>query len=231
SGGEPDATGDDSGPDATGDDGGETAAGVDTGENRTVRAYQAAFGYTTDSLNHLVEPMAESGKDPVGSMGDDTPLSVLADVDRPLFTYFKQLFAQVSNPPIDYIREELVTSLESRIGNQRNLLAETPEHARQIVTDSPVLTDAETAALKSLGGDDGVDGTGAGHEFSAVTVDITYDTGTSLTDAVNRVRDDAATAIEAGADVVVLSDRAVGSGRLAVPSLLATGAVHHQLVR
>jgi len=77
------------------------------------------------------------GKDPVGSMGDDTPLSVLADVDRPLFTYFKQLFAQVSNPPIDYIREELVTSLETRIGNQRNLLDETPEHAEQIVSDTP----------------------------------------------------------------------------------------------
>ena len=242
-----DATGTDGGPDAAGDDS-ETAAGVDTDENRTVRAYQAAFGYTTDSLNHLVEPMAKSGKDPVGSMGDDTPLSVLADVDRPLFTYFKQLFAQVSNPPIDYIREELVTSLESRIGNQRNLLAETPEHARQIVADSPVLTDAETAALKSLGRDDGVEGvdmvddadavddadtdvSAATDGFSAVTVDITYDTGTSLTDAVNRVRDDAAAAIEAGADVVVLSDRAIGSGRLAVPSLLATGAVHHQLVR
>ncbi|MFC5279688.1 glutamate synthase large subunit [Halorubrum rubrum] len=191
-------------------------------EDRTVRAYQAAFGYTTDSLNHLVEPMAEAGKDPVGSMGDDTPLSVLADVDRPLFTYFKQLFAQVSNPPIDYIREELVTSLESRIGNQRNLLAETPEHARQIVADSPVLSNVETAALKDLDGDTG---------FSAETVDITYDRGTSLTDAVTRIRREASAAIEAGADVVVLSDRAIGPDRLAVPSLLVTGAVHHHLVR
>ncbi|GAA0512070.1 glutamate synthase (NADPH/NADH) large chain [Halorubrum aquaticum] len=188
----------------------------------TVRAHQAAFGYTTDSLNHLVEPMAEAGKDPVGSMGDDTPLSVLADVDRPLFTYFKQLFAQVSNPPIDYIREELVTSLESRIGNQRNLLAETPEHARQIVADSPVLSDTEAAALKELDGDSG---------FSAETVDTTYDRSTSLTDAVTRIRSEATDAIEGGADVVVLSDRAIGSARLAVPSLLATGAVHHHLVR
>jgi len=217
---------------------GGTAAGIDTTEDRTVRAHQAAFGYTTDSLNHLVEPMAESGKDPVGSMGDDTPLSVLTDIDRPLFTYFKQLFAQVSNPPIDYIREELVTSLESRIGNQRNLLAETPEHARQIVADSPVLSDAETAALKSLGVEndgngDSTDGTvdTPASRFDSVTVDITYGNGTSLTDAVNRVRDDAASAIEAGADVVVLSDRAVGPDRLAIPSLLATGAVHHHLVR
>jgi glutamate synthase (NADPH/NADH) large chain len=129
----------------------------------------------------------------------------------------------VSNPPIDYIREELVTSLESRIGNQRNLLDETPEHARQIVADSPILTDAETDALKS------VDGTTDG--FGSVTVDVTYDRDRSLTDAVDRIRREAADAIEAGADVVVLSDRAVGPDRLAVPSLLATGAVHHHLVR
>ena len=212
---------------------GETAgaAGIDTTEDRTVRAHQAAFGYTNDSLNHLVEPMAKSGKDPVGSMGDDTPLSVLTDIDRPLFTYFKQLFAQVSNPPIDYIREELVTSLESRIGNQRNLLAETPEHARQIVADSPVLSDAEMTALKSLGDGDSDANAAPTSRFDAVTIDITYDTTTSLTDAVTRVRNDAAAAIEAGADVVVLSDRAIGPDRLAVPSLLATGAVHHHLVR
>ncbi len=84
------------------------------------------FGYTHDQLNHMIEPMARDGKDPVGSMGDDTPLSVLSDLNRPLFTYFKQLFAQVSNPPIDYIREKLVTSLESRLGCQRNLLDEYP---------------------------------------------------------------------------------------------------------
>ena len=205
-------------------DDGDSAAGIDTSaDGSSVRAHQAAFGYTTDSLNHLVEPMAEQGKDPVGSMGDDTPLSVLTDFDRPLFTYFKPLFAQVSNPPIDYIREELVTSLESRIGNQRNLLDETPEHARQIVADSPILTDAETDALKS------VDGTTDG--FGSVTVDVTYDRDRSLTDAVDRIRREAADAIEAGADVVVLSDRAVGPDRLAVPSLLATGAVHHHLVR
>jgi len=213
---------------AAGLDGDATAEASDTGGDEgdgspPVRAYQAAFGFTTDSLDNMVEPMAESGKDPVGSMGDDTPLSVLTDVDRPLFTYFKQLFAQVSNPPIDYIREELVTSLESRIGNQRNLLIETPEHARQIVSDSPVLTDGEAAALKSLG--DGVEA------FDAVTVDITYDRDGSLVDAVGRVRTDAAAAIDDGADVVVLSDRAVGPDRLAVPSLLATGAVHHHLVR
>ena len=211
-------------------DGGEYVEGDGDaeGDEPTVRAHQAAFGYTTDSLNHLVEPMAKDGKDPVGSMGDDTPLSVLTDVDRPLFTYFKQLFAQVSNPPIDYIREELVTSLETRIGNQRNLLDETPEHAEQIVSDSPILTDDETAALKALDGEP-VDGEGPA--FDAATVDVTYDREASLVDAVTRIRRESAAAIEDGADVVVLSDRAVGPDRLAVPSLLATGAVHHHLVR
>ncbi|MFD1571516.1 glutamate synthase large subunit [Halorubrum laminariae] len=200
----------------------------DTDATPSVRAHQAAFGYTTDSLNHLVEPMAEEGKDPVGSMGDDTPLSVLTDFDRPLFTYFKQLFAQVSNPPIDYIREELVTSLETRMGNQRNLLSETPEHAQQIVSESPILTDTEMSALKDLSGNP-VDGDSPA--FTSEIVDATYERDGSLVDAVSRIRDDAAAAIRAGVDVVVLSDRAVGPDRLAVPSLLATGAVHHHLVR
>jgi glutamate synthase (NADPH/NADH) large chain len=174
-------------------------------------------------VNHLIEPMAKEGKDPVGSMGDDTPLSVLSDFNRPLFTYFKQLFAQVTNPPLDYIREELVTSLESRLGAQRNLLDETPEHARQLVVDSPVLSDAQTETIRSL--DDAAD------TMTSAVVDITYDRERSLEAAVERVREDAAAAIESGADVVVLSDRGLGPDRVAIPSLLATGAVHHSLVR
>ena len=200
-------------------------AGGDPGEVEALRAHQAAFGYTHDQVDHLIEPMMEDGKDPVGSMGDDTPLSVLSDLNRPLFTYFKQLFAQVSNPPIDYIREELVTSLESRLGPQPNLLDETPEHARQLVLDSPVLTDERTAAIRDM------DGAGGG--LSSAVVDITYprDGETTLREAVERVRDDARREIEDGADAVVLSDRAAGPERIAIPSLLATGAVHHSLVR
>jgi len=190
----------------------------------SLRASQAAFGYTHDQLNHMIEPMARDGKDPVGSMGDDTPLSVLSDFNRPLFTYFKQLFAQVTNPPLDYIREELVTSMESRLGAQRNLLDETPEHARQLVLDSPVLTDAQTAGIKSLGDD-------AGDAMDSTIVDITYERERSLEDAVERVREDAVEAIESGSDVVVLSDRNLNADRVAIPSLLATGAVHHCLVR
>jgi glutamate synthase (NADPH/NADH) large chain len=185
-----------------------------------LRARQAAFGYTHDQLNHLIQPMAQSGKDPVGSMGDDTPLSVLSEFNRPLFTYFKQLFAQVTNPPLDYIREELVTSLESRLGYQRNLLDETPEHAQQLVLDSPVLTDSQTAAIKDLDGD-----------ISTAVVDITYETEMALEAAVERVREDVKRVIDDGATIVVLSDRDIGPDRVAIPSLLVTGAVHHSLVR
>ena len=190
------------------------------GEVDGLRAHQALYGYTYDEVDHLIEPMARDGKDPVGSMGDDTPLSVLSQFNRPLFTYFKQLFAQVSNPPIDYIREELVTSLETRLGHQQNILAESPGHARQLVLDTPFLTDAETASIK------GMDANG----MSAATVDITYDPDESLEAAVERVREEA-TDLATEHDILVLSDREAGADRIPIPSLLATGGVHHHLTR
>ncbi|NUC74665.1 glutamate synthase large subunit [Haloterrigena sp. SYSU A558-1] len=191
-----------------------------------LRDYQAAFGYTHDELENLIEPMMQKGKDPVGSMGDDTPLSVLTEFNRPLFSYFKQLFAQVTNPPLDYIREELVTSMESRLGYQRNLLDESPEHARQLVLDSPILTDAELESIRDC----------EANGITAATIDITYEPereepGDDLRDAIERVREDAVEAIEDGHDVIVLSDRSVDEDRVAIPSLLATGGVHHHLVR
>src|SRR6056297_2234162 len=191
-----------------------------------LRDYQAAFGYTHDELENLIEPMTKKGKDPVGSMGDDTPLSVLTEYNRPLFSYFKQLFAQVTNPPLDYIREELVTSMESRLGFQRNLLDESPDHARQLVLDSPILTDAELASIRDC----------SANGITAATIDITYepaseDLGDDLKAAIERVRADTVAAIEDGHDVIVLSDRSVDDDRIAIPSLLATGAVHHHLVR
>ncbi|WP_252699282.1 glutamate synthase large subunit [Natronosalvus vescus] len=195
----------------------------------SIRAAQAAFGYTHDELENMIEPMTQKGKDPIGSMGDDTPLSVLTEFNRPLFSYFKQLFAQVTNPPLDYIREERVTSLESRLGFQRNLLAESPEHARQLVADSPILTDAQLEAIR------GCEKNG----ITAATVDITYDRGAvddakpgaALEAAIERVREDAVATIEAGHDVVVLSDRGVDEDTVPIPSLLAMGGVHHHLVR
>ncbi|MFT4946647.1 MAG: glutamate synthase (ferredoxin) [Natronomonas sp.] len=186
-----------------------------------LRAHQATHGYTYDEIDHLLEPMAEKGKDPIGSMGDDTPLSVLSQFNRPLFTYFKQLFAQVSNPPLDYIREELVTSLETRLGNQRNLLGETSEHARQLVLDSPILTDQEMDGIKDL------DENG----MSTGVVDITYDPDEDdLASAVESLREDASKATEKH-DIVVLSDRTTDPDRVPIPSLLAVGGVHHHLVR
>ncbi|WP_254273774.1 glutamate synthase large subunit [Haloarcula marina] len=185
-----------------------------------LRSQQAMYGYTYDEVDHLIEPMAEKGKDPVGSMGDDTPLSVLSQFNRPLFTYFKQLFAQVTNPPLDYIREELVTSLESRLGHQRNLLDESQAHARQLVLDSPILTDEETASIKDL------DANG----MSTEVVDITYERGTDLREAVEDVRAEADAAAKEH-DIIVLSDRNAGEDRVPIPSLLAVGGIHHHLVR
>jgi glutamate synthase (NADPH/NADH) large chain len=186
-----------------------------------LRSHQATQGYSHDELENMIEPMMKDGKDPVGSMGDDTPLSVLSDYNRPLFSYFKQLFAQVTNPPLDYIREELVTSLESRIGHQRNLLDESPAHARQLIVDSPILTDAETEAIK----ESELDG------LSTAVVDMTYERGTDLQAAVEDVRADAEAAIRDGHEIIVLSDRSTGSDQVPIPALLATGAVHHHLVR
>ena len=188
-----------------------------------LRAHQAMYGYTYDEMDHLLEPMASDGKDPVGSMGDDTPLSVLSQFNRPLFSYFKQLFAQVTNPPLDYIREEVVTSMETRLGAQRNLLDETPEHARQLVADSPVLTDAETAGIKDLDEADGL---------SSAVLDITYDPEetASLEAAVRGLRAEATAAAQEH-DILVLSDRAAGEDRVPIPRLLAVGGTHHPLVR
>jgi glutamate synthase (ferredoxin) len=191
--------------------------------NADLRTRQALYGYTHDELDNLLEPMANKGKDPVGSMGDDTPLSVLSQFNRPLFTYFKQLFAQVTNPPLDYIREELVTSLETRLGAEGNLLAESPGHARQLVCDSPILADSETATIRGMSGD-GANG------MTARTVDITYNVDGDLASAVERVRREATAAAE-NHDVLILSDRAASEERVPIPSLLATGAVHHHLVR
>ncbi|MEZ3117711.1 glutamate synthase large subunit [Halobaculum sp. MBLA0147] len=196
-----------------------------------LRARQVAAGYSHDQLDTMLEPMAREGTDPVGSMGDDTPLSVLSETRRSLFDYFVQSFAQVSNPPIDYIREDLVTTLETRLGPQRDLLSEMPAHARQVVCDSPVLTDAEARAIRALDGTD--------HGLRSVTVDTTFavpddedggDEAPRLAAAVADLRERAAAAVRDGADVLVLSDERVGADRAAIPALLATAAVHTHLV-
>jgi glutamate synthase (NADPH/NADH) large chain len=200
------------------------APGAPVPDHATVVTRQLAFGYTHEDLRLLLGPMARQGEEPVGSMGTDTALAVLSDRPRPLYDYFKQLFAQVTNPPLDAIREELVTSMESTIGPERNLLAPEPESCRQIVLPHPVLTNEETARLLQA----------AGHGFRAVRLPMLYpvaEGAAGLERALEDLQRRASAAIAAGHTVVILSDRDVDRERAAMPSLLATAAVHHHLVR
>ena len=182
---------------------------------------QRAAGYTWETLEHLLRPLAEDGKDPVGAMGDDAPPAVLSGLPRVVYRYFKQLFAQVSNPPIDYLRERLVTSLESDIGPQLNLLAESATHCRRIHLNSPLLTNGELAALR------GLQASGFAHR----TLDATFTPEQSLPDALDALCAAAESAAGDGNALLVLSDRASAIDRLPIPGLLAVGAVHQHLLR
>jgi len=203
----------------------EDAADENAAENSDdsvdVTCLQRSFGYTSEALRALVQPMAEEGKDPIGSMGNDTPLAVLSAQHRPLFNYFLQEFAQVSNPPLDYIREDLMTSLACHIGRQCNLLEETPAHCRQVLLESPILSEQQMRAIT------GLDRNG----IRAHCVDVTYPNAMSMRDAIEEMRAQAARHIDAGYEILVLSDRNAGPERLAIPSLLAIGALHHHLIR
>jgi glutamate synthase (NADPH/NADH) large chain/glutamate synthase (ferredoxin) len=185
---------------------------------------QRAFGYTQEDLRVLLEPMARDGQEPVGSMGNDISLAVLSDQAPPLFSYFKQLFAQVTNPPIDPIREEIVMSLATSLGRERNLFDETPEHAHKLLLDQPILLNRELETLRHID-----------HKvFSSQTLDITWpveEGAPGMERALARVCEQAHAAIAQGINIVILSDRQLGPRRAAIPSLLAVGAVHHHLVR
>ena len=199
-------------------------AAVPAPDHEAVVTYQLAFGYTHEDLRILLAPMAANGEEPTGSMGADTALAVLSDRSRMLYDYFKQLFAQVTNPPLDAIREELVTSMESTVGPERNLLLAEPESCRQINIKYPVIDNAELAKLRHV--------SVAG--FKAITLPITYrlaDGGKGLENAVEELQKRASHAIADGHNIVILSDRTVDHQHAAIPSLLATAAVHHHLVR
>ncbi len=188
------------------------------------RLRQLAFGYSQEDLRVLIAPMAATGAEPIGSMGNDNSLAVLSDRRPPLFSYFKQLFAQVTNPPIDPIRENLVMSLGTGVGAERNLLEESPEHAHQLVMDQPILRNHELETLRQV------------HDevFRAYTLDITWpvDDGPEAMKArLARICDEAHDAVAAGVNILILSDRRVGPDRVAIPSLLAVAATHHHLVR
>jgi len=189
-----------------------------------LRTRQLAFGYTQEDLRVLLAPMAAKGEEPIGSMGTDVALAVLSDQSPPLFSYFKQLFAQVTNPPIDPIRESVVMSIRTGVGSEANLLTEGPGHAHQLVIPHPIMRNAELEALR------GVDSS----VFRTHTIPITWrvdDGPEGMARALQRICEQAAEAIAYGANVLVLSDRGVGRDRAAIPSLLAVAATHHHLVR
>jgi glutamate synthase (ferredoxin) len=193
-------------------------------DHETVLQRQLAFGYTFEDLRILMLPMARDGAEAVGSMGTDTPLAVLSNRPMPLSSYFKQLFAQVTNPPIDCIREELITSTETAIGSERNLLMPSPEHARLVELKSPILTNEEFAKLKHI------DLPG----FKSVTCPILFkvsDGPTGLEKAMDDLCRNVSQAINEGINVVVLSDRGVSKDWAPIPAILAVAGVHHHLIR
>ena len=190
----------------------------------TVLQRQRAFGYTDEDIRMLMLPMASSGEEAVGSMGTDTPLACLSDKPQPLFNYFKQLFAQVTNPPIDPIREELVMSLTSYIGNERNILAETPEHCHTLKLKHPIVTNWDLEKLRRVSWGD----------FLAYTLPTLYqvDGGEKeLERALDSLCKRASWAIKSGYSLLILSDRGVDEDSAPIPSLLALTAVHNHLVR
>ena len=188
---------------------------------------QQAFGYTQEDVSKFLEPMAAMGDDPIGSMGTDTPIAVLSNRSRLLYDYFKQNFAQVTNPPIDPIREELVMSLVSMIGPRPNLLGHDAGSHKRLEVDQPILTNADIAKIRSV--EAALDGA-----FRTQTIDMTWDAAAGaegLEQAIREMCWIATEAVLADKNILILSDRAQGPDRIPMPALLATAAVHHHLVR
>lgn len=190
-----------------------------TGEERA--RIQKAFGYTYDELKTSILPMAQNGGEAIAAMGVDTPLPVLSKTHHPLFHYFKQLFAQVTNPPIDAIREEIVTSTTVYIGTEGNLLRESPENCKVLKVNNPILTSTDLLKIKEME----VEG------FQVEVVPITYYKNTSLERAIDRLYVEVDRAYRDGANVLILSDRGVDENHVAIPSLLAVSALNQYLVR
>ncbi|HTK16175.1 MAG TPA: glutamate synthase large subunit [Acidimicrobiia bacterium] len=190
---------------------------------------QRMFGYTQEDLRLIIAPMARNAVESLGSMGTDTPVPVISDRPRMLYEYFKQLFAQVTNPPLDANFEALVTSLNSAIGPEGNLLEPGPDSCRQIVCPSPILTNEELAKLRFID-----DGEGAVPGFTPFTVYCNYpvaEGGDGLRMAIDNVRTQVSEAIAGGANLIILSDRYADAESAPIPALLVTAAVHHHLVR
>ena len=209
----------------------ETAVHLHTED--AVLQHQKAFGYTFEDLRMILAPMARDGKEALGSMGDDTPLAILSDKPQSLYSYFKQLFAQVTNPPLDAIREELVTSTETLLGSEANLLDPQPASCRQISLPHPILTDDELAKLRHLE----ISDSGSGHSvrgFKTAVLPILYEVeqgGTGLETALARLFKAGDKAIQNGANLLILSDLGISRDCAGIPALLATAGLHHHLIR
>ncbi len=201
---------------------------------RELEVQQMAFGYTSEELNVILKPMLRSGQEPVGSMGDDTPVAVLSQLElgRPLFQFFKQRFAEVTNPPIDPLREELVMSLGIGLGRRLDILQETPEHAHLLYLQTPVLTDAQLAAIRA--NPDPLLRTTTIYALFPVTSAMLSDpqqAAQGLRTAIRQLCHEAEQAARNGVPILIISDRGVNAECAAIPSLLALGAVHHHLIR
>ncbi|MCA9094239.1 MAG: glutamate synthase subunit alpha, partial [Planctomycetaceae bacterium] len=189
-----------------------------------LRTHQRVFGYTLEDLKILLGPMAASGLEPIGSMGNDTPLAVLSARPQLLYSYFKQLFAQVTNPPLDAIREEIVTSLVTTIGGEEDLFDETPAHCHQLRLEQPILTNGDLAKIRKL--DQG--------KLRACTISTLFEVskdGSGLKAAMDRIRAEASAAIKNGYSILILSDRGVSKDLAPIPALLACSGVHQHLIR
>lgn len=188
---------------------------------------QQAFGYTLEDTRLLMSPMATTGQEAIGSMGTDTPISAMSDKTKLLYTYFKQNFAQVTNPPIDPIREELVMSLVSFIGPRPNILDHLgAAHAKRMEVRQPILTNGDLEKIRSIGHTE--------DRFDTKTLDFTYDVtrgAEAMLEMLDRLCERAEAAVKGGYNIIVLSDRQIGPDRVAIPALLATAAVHHHLIR
>jgi glutamate synthase (ferredoxin) len=192
--------------------------------HETVVQRQQAFGYTFEDLRIIMLPMAKDGVEAVGSMGTDTPVAVLSEKSQPLFNYFKQLFAQVTNPPIDCIREEIITSAITTIGSERNILKPVPESAHLIELKAPILTNEELAKLRHV----------SQGEFKSITLPSLYkvaDGAAGLEKAMEEIFAKASQAIRDGINILILSDRGIDKENGAIPSLLAVSGLHHHLIR
>ena len=190
----------------------------ETGEH--LLALQKMFHITNEERTEIIRPSAENGQEAVGSMGDDTPMAVLSKQVRHVADFFRQQFAQVTNPPIDPLREAIVMSLETCLGSEKNIFEPTPDHANRIVLSSPVLSSSKMMQLRSV--------TKPGFEIE--TIDLNYDESMALDDAIRHICEQAAQAVRAGKVLIVLSDRNIEKGKVPANAIMVTGAVHHHLI-